>query len=232
MIPKVNKVDSIKDNIYKFRDLVLHCMRDDIWYLTWKDLNDKIDKHIKTWLIYLSTVYPNYNNQFEPKEYVLQTILYTLWKLRRVVGQIFPFKVDDTHIFDPYLYNFILQAKLSFKLTMVIVLKLTGYKYTKLSELYCQRYYAKKIRTIVPKNDEKHYNLLIKIKPYLPRLYYAKLNNLSLSTKQWTAIFIYEVQTWKKTGYFANYDQISYYFRGKSILNKVVIKKFGRYVLL
>lgn len=221
----IDQTATVNDNIYKFKNLVIACVEDDMWYLTWKDLDDNIANHIKLWLIYLTTIT---KVEYTIENYILPTMLKTLWKLRSGIGLLF----GVNQPFSPFLHNFILKAKFSFRLTMVILTRLTKANYAKLVELYSLYYYNKKIKTITPCNGSKVYNLLVKIKPYLPNLYYKKLNSLSLSTKQWTTIFICEAKA-----KYADYNQVVRRFSGKPILTKVIIKKLGigfyqKYMLL
>ena len=121
--------------------------------------------------------------------------------------------------------------RFSFKLTVQILLKMTEHKYNKTKDLYCQKYYSGKLRNFNCSNDDKHFKLLMKVKPYFPEIYYRQLNKLeNLSTKQWTSIFIYEVETRKNNlKQFPSNNHICCYFRYKPLLKRVILKKFKRF---
>jgi hypothetical protein len=217
-------------NLYRFQQLVIACMRDNMWYITWKDLNPNLSQSIKKWLEYFLNTYPQLFNKFKEKEYVSETILYVLWKLRKIHGQIFPFLINQDK--SSYLTRFILNNRFSFKLTRCILLKLTNYKYTTIMELFARNYYNRKVVKLEDKNkNENHFKLIFRVKPYLPDLYYSRLRYLSLSKKQWTTIFIHEHITRKKVNYFKSIIKLYDYFPNHNINWKIIRKKFGEQAL-
>lgn len=221
---KICKEDTIKRNIYDFQWMVSEIMKLNVWYLYWKDLEQNIRDKLINWLSYSSTIS---GNKFEAKEYVLETLLITLWKLRKIVGQLFPFSTNLP--FSPYLHNFILKGKFSFRLSMVILNKLTMYKYPTLVDLYASKYYYKKKKEIRVINvNEKTFDVLTKIKFYNPKLYYMELNKLRLSPKQWTQIFLHEFQKIKENNYFTSKLILFRYFSDKPLRGKYLKKIMGR----
>lgn len=221
--------DSIFENLDRFRNLVLGYLQQNIWFLTWTDLSPRVARNLELWIVYLSSAY---GTEFNKGSYVLRTLLYILWNMRKVNGNLFPFLIDQD--FNPCLELSLFENRFSFRLTMFILAKMTRHRYSKLIEYQCSNYYSDKVE--FASNAEDELALLCKIRPHFPKFYYSKLSRLRLNSLRWTQLFVDEIRKFFKTikygntvikSYFTSLPEIYLYFGVHYLEARMIKKKLG-----
>lgn len=218
-------------SIWRLRSFVCYCIEKGLWYITWKDITPSLQASIEGWIQTFSERHPKYT--FSRTEYVLQTTLYLLWKMRSIYSHVLPIVVRIEY--DPHLVSFIMEKNFGFRLTMFILLRMTSHKYGRLVEEHCRRYYDRKINKV--KNNEDHFTIISTIKPHYPQFYYDRLLSLHLSHGRWTDIFIQEVKLYRTRvnkkvygklvcSYFNRFRDLREYFESRySSMDKREIRK-------